>query len=247
VIHYHGTPITPNEACYTVLRNRHGFVSFRRADQLAVAIEVCQSFAIDNGAFSAWKSGSPVTDWTPFYDWVDEISRVPHCDFAVVPDVIDGGLADQERLMDAFLCRFGTRGRHIGAPVYHLHEPLDHAARLAQEWPRICLGSSGDYAVVGTSSWQARMREVMAAVCDSQGRPYCKLHGLRMLNPKVFTQYPFASADSTNIARNIGIDKAWRGTYVPSSKSIKGLVMAERIESHAAPSTFSEIACADLL
>jgi hypothetical protein len=39
-----------------------------------------------------------------------------------------------------------------------------------------------------------------------------RLHGLRMLNPEVFSRLPFASADSTNIGRNIGIDQAWRGT-----------------------------------
>jgi hypothetical protein len=79
------------------------------------------------------------------------------------------------------------------------------------------------------------MREVMATICDGTGRPQCKLHGLRMLNPRIFTQYPFASADSTNIGRNVGIDSAWKGTYTPPTKEARAAVMRERIESQQSP------------
>jgi len=43
------------------------------------------------------------------------------------------------------------------------------------------------------------MNEAMRTICDDAGQPPCRLHGLRMLDPDVFTQFPFASADSTNI------------------------------------------------
>ena len=56
-----------------------------------------------------------------------------------------------------------------------------------------------------------------------------------MLNPEVFGRLPFASADSTNIGRNIGIDQAWRGTYTPPTKEARALVMRQRIESVNAP------------
>ena len=68
-----------------------------------------------------------------------------------------------------------------------------------------------------------------------------------MLNPKVFSQYPFASADSTNIGRNIGIDKAWKGTYLPPNKDVRALVMAERIESFSAANEYANGVYADLL
>lgn len=70
----------------------------------------------------------------------------------------------------------------------------------------------------------------MNAVCDRDGLPICKLHGLRMLNPEVFSRLPLASADSTNIAQNIGIDSAWRGTYAPQSKAMRARVIRERTE-----------------
>jgi hypothetical protein len=79
------------------------------------------------------------------------------------------------------------------------------------------------------------MAETFNAICDKSGRPICKVHGLRMLDPDVFSRFPFASADSTNIARNIGIDSAWRGTYTPPTKEARAAVMRARIESVNSP------------
>ena len=87
----------------------------------------------------------------------------------------------------------------------------------------------------GSTNWWVRMHRALEAICDS-GRPRCHLHGLRMLNPSIFARLPLASADSCNIARNIGIDKAWRGTYAPSSKAWRGIVIAGRIEAHQSAS-----------
>jgi hypothetical protein len=61
-----------------------------------------------------------------------------------------------------------------------------------------------------------------------------------MLDPRIFCKYPFASADSTNIGRNIGIDQAWRGTYQPATKETRAMVMRERIESVNAPLTWDD-------
>lgn len=229
MIKYHGLPITPASSAYAAINKRHAFVSFAHPDQLGIAVECCQSFAIDNGAFTAWKSGK-TPDWDEFFDWAEEISYLPSCDFIVIPDVIDGELNDQTRLIARFLQRFGSRGLSVGAPVFHIHEPLEHAAYLSRAWDRVCIGSSGEYAEIGTPKWWNRMNQVMTAMCDKQGRPNCKIHGLRMLDPDVFTRFPFASADSTNIGRNIGIDQKWKGTYSPASKDVRAIVMADRIE-----------------
>ena len=61
----------------------------------------------------------------------------------------------------------------------------------------------------------------------------CKLHGLRMLDPGVFSKMPLSSADSTNVARNVGIDSAWRQAYAPHSRAMRALILMERIERHA--------------
>jgi len=235
MIHYHGLPISPTTAAAHAISAGHAFVSFAHAEQLGIAVSVCQSFAVDNGAFSAWKAGTPVRDWGPFYEWAEACRRIPSCDFAVIPDVIDGDEAANDALLDEW-----PLPMWFGAPVWHMHETLDRLDRLVNQYPRVCIGSSGDYAAVGTELWWRRIGQAMSAACDAQGRPLCKLHGLRMLNPKVFTRLPFASADSTNIGRNVGIDKKWAsGNYLPPTKEARAYVMRARIEAHNAPATYT--------
>ena len=235
MIHYHGLPITPATVAVKAIESGHAFVSFAHSDQLASAIEVCQSFAIDNGAFSAWKQGKPITDWQPFYDWALNLKKVPSCDFAVIPDVIDGTEADNDALLKD--CPLPT---WFGAPVWHMHESLERLEQLANTYVRVCIGSSGDFATVGTSKWWVRIGQAMRIVCDDMGRPACKLHGLRMLDPAIFTKLPFASADSTNIGRNVGIDVHWKhGNYLPPTKEARAQIMRSRIEAFNAPSQWN--------
>ena len=214
----------------------HAFVSFRHPGQLGIAASVCQSFAIDNGAFSAWKEGKPVQDWAPFYAWAAQCKLIPSCDFAVIPDVIDGGEADNDALLAEW-----PLPRWFGAPVWHMHESLERLERLASAWPRVCIGSSGEFASIGTAAWWGQMARAMRVLCDDDGRPMCKLHGLRMLDPEIFGRLPLSSADSTNIGRNIGIDKAWRGTYTPPTKEARAAVMRARIEANPTPTTWGFI------
>lgn len=230
MIHYHGLPITPATAALRAINGGHAFISFRHPDQLTLALEVAQSFALDNGAFSAWRSGEPITDWSMYYEWVAELHRYPGFDFAVIPDVIDGTEVDNDILMYQWPWR--QSAPWVGAPVWHLHESLDRLDRLVSKWPRICLGSSGDYGQIGTQAWWQRMAEAMDIICDKKGRPACKIHGLRMLNPEIFSRFPFASADSTNIGQNVGIDSRWKGTYTPPTKEARAAIIRERIESH---------------
>lgn len=230
MIHYHGLPITPASACVAAVTAGHAFVSFAHADQLPIAVAVCQSFALDNGAFSAWRSGQPIADWAGYYAWAAAGKMIPACDFAVIPDVIDG----DEAANDALLAEWPLP-RWFGAPVWHMRESLGRFARLVDEWPRVCIGSSGQYATIGTAAWWAQMAKAMRVVCNDDGRPRAKLHGLRMLDPEIFTRLPFASADSTNIGRNVGIDQKWKGNYMPPNKDVRAAVMRSRIEANNAP------------
>lgn len=233
MIHYHGLPITPDTAAEVAARAEHVFVSFAHPGQMGLAVSACQSFAVDNGAFSAWRSGQPITDWSGYYAFAESAKRQPHCDFAVIPDVIDGTEGDNDALVGEW-----PLPRWFGAPVWHLHESLERLTRLATTFPRICLGSSGEFAQIGTSRWWQRMHEVMRTICDDAGQPCCRLHGLRMLDPQVFSRFPFASADSTNIGRNIGLDQKWHGPYAPPTKESRVQLMRARIESVNAPSVY---------
>jgi hypothetical protein len=231
MIHYHGIPITPEAAAAQILMRRHAMVSFAHPEQIELVADTCQSFALDNGAFSAWRSGTPIIDWTAFYGWVKEWQQHPGFDWFLIPDVIDGTEAENDGLVSS------SAWSPYGVPVWHLHESLDRIERLiAWGFHRIAIGSSDSFAQIGTRSWWRRMAEAMTALCDVQGRPRVKLHGLRMLDPQVFACFPFASADSTNVARNIGLDSRWTGSYPPATKTGRGVVLAERIEAFNSPS-----------
>jgi hypothetical protein len=225
VIHYHGVPITPEAAAATVLAGRHAFVSFGNPEQIDVVSEVCQSFALDNGAFGAWRGGSPIADWTPYYRWVGEWLQHPGCDWAVIPDVIDGTEEDNNRLVREWPYR------DLGVPVWHLHETIARLLWLGRDFPRVALGSSGVWSSPGSPAWWTRMGEAMEAICDDKGRPRTKLHGLRMLDTEVFSRLPLSSADSCNVGRNVGLDCKWSGPYEPPTKAWRGTVLAARIES----------------
>jgi hypothetical protein len=225
MIHYHGGPITPDPCAIKVWTARHAFISFAATQQMNLAAEISQSFALDNGAFTLWKRGSGV-HWPDYYAWVNIWRNHPGFDFAVVPDVIEGSEDENDQLAAKW-----PFPRHQGAVVWHINESIDRLRRLAREWPRVCIGSSGEWDVSTPRRFLGRATQAIGAICDGDDRPVCKLHGLRMLNPAIFSKLPLASADSTNVARNIGMDIAWKGTYQPKSKETRAVILTERIES----------------
>jgi hypothetical protein len=234
VIHFHGGPITPETCAYRVWRGRHAFVSFAAPGQIELAASVCQSFALDNGAFSLWKQGQE-TDWPAYYEWCGEWLEHPACDWAVIPDVIGGTEEENDVLLAEW--PFG----HRGVPVWHLNESPERLVRLALEWPRVALGSAAEWDVSVPSKCLERLYDVLPAICRG-GRPLVKLHGLRMLSYRIITAVPLASADSTNVARNIGIDGNWAtGVYPPATKETRAVVLTERIESHQSPARLNEV------
>ena len=197
---------------------RHALISFAAPDQLDICLEVCQSVCLDNGAFSAWRSGK-VIDWDSYFTWAAKFVNHPRVDFALIPDVIDGTEEENQVLLDRWSAWFGASANVFGVPVWHMHESAEKLKALCENYPRVAIGSSGDYSVVGSSKWHQRMNWAMRQICNEQGHPKAKIHMLRGLDPEVFRMYPFASADSTNAGRNCNIDQPWKGTYAPPSPS----------------------------
>lgn len=219
--------MTPDADMLKAFKGRHAMVSFAEPRQIEAAAEVCQSVVLDNGAFTIWKQGGTL-DVDGYVQWASHWLKHPAVEWCVIPDVIDGELEQNERAVWSW-----PLPRAVSVPVYHLHEPLEYLARLMRSFHRIALGSSGAYSTPGTRPWWDRMSEIMEVVCDSDGMPRVKLHGLRMLDPDHFSRLPLASADSCNVARNAGMDTAWNGPYAPRSRATRALVMMDRIEAHA--------------
>jgi len=191
VIHYHGTPITPRSELLR-MAGRHFCVSFADPRDLETCLGSGQSVMLDNGAFSTFTRGVTF-DIDAFYGWVEPVIGHPH--WAVVPDVIGGAVDEQRERVKTW-----PFPRELGAPVYHLGLPVEWLFELADAWPRICIGSSGKFWQVGSPSWCAEMDRVFNVLAQRY-RHLPWIHGLRMLD-QAGSEYPLASADSTNVGRN---------------------------------------------
>lgn len=232
MIRYHGGPVTPVEAAVKLWTGRHAMVSFAHQTQTPLAFEVAQDVLIDNSAFTIYQQGEGDLDIPAVADYVRSWERHPAYAGHLIPDKIGGTSEENDRMIARWMC--GER-MHRGIPVWHLHEDIERLRYLVQcavgnVYPAVALGSSGQWATPGTPGWWLRISEAMDAICDDKGRPRCKLHGLRMLDPQILAKLPLSSADSCNVARNIGIDKKWTGPYAPMTSTQRALVLAERVE-----------------
>lgn len=238
MIHYHGVPFSGDRAtAIRALRGKHAMVSFAEPSQAELIAEVCQSFCIDNGAFSAWKSGKRY-NIQQYFEFIEKWNHHPGFDWYVIPDVIDGGLGANRKILATWYKLAGNKLASKGVPVWHLDEPVGYFRELSVAYDRVAIGSSGDYAEIGTNKWWGRMAEAMEIITED-GLPLCKLHGMRMLDPTIFSHFPFSSCDSTNVARNIGIDSRWNSSYAPKTKETRAIIMMERIEHHASASRWN--------
>jgi hypothetical protein len=149
-----------------------------------------QSVMWDNGAFSFRGKGG--LDPVAFAAWVEP--RLGHPHWAVVPDVIDGTVEQQRALVAQW-----PHKRELSAPVWHMGLSTDWLLELADNWPRICFGSTRDYWQVGSETWARRADEAFNALERHGLRPWVHmLRGLSLCGDK----WPFASADSVNVALN---------------------------------------------
>jgi hypothetical protein len=231
VIHYHGTPITPRTKLLE-LPGRSFCVPWPEPRDVEVCHEIGEGVLLDNGAYSLWRDAqrrgdtSAQQDWHGYYEWVEPWLGY-RTTWAIIPDVIDGDPAANDRLIAEW--PFGDRG----APVWHMHEPVERLLALAEAWPRVAIGSSGAYSYVGNARWHDRMREAMNALCGDGPAPVWlhMLRGLRLANGP----YPFASADAADIARNHAGDNT-RGTPPKSPAA-----MAERIGGRNTPGRWTRV------
>ena len=227
MIHYHGTRIAASDDQVTrILKSRHACVSFADLSQLSIVQEVCQSWMLDNGAYSFWNSGK-TTDWEDYYQFVRDL-KDPCCDFWIIPDVIDGAEDQNNELIENCPLPGGT-------PVWHFDESISKLQWLCQDFPRVCIGTTAGLSP-NTEAYWTRLHQAMDTITDSEGRISVKLHGLRCLNPEIFTKIPFASADSTTMGRHtdelsFAPTKGWK----PLSLHGRAMVLIDRIESFNAP------------
>ena len=95
MIHYHGTPITPHSEMFK-MAGKHFCVCFNDARNIDWCVANGQSVMLDNGAFSAFTQGR-TTDFKAYEKWIEPYLYPPN--WCVIPDVIDGTIAQQKQLM----------------------------------------------------------------------------------------------------------------------------------------------------
>lgn len=189
-IHYHGTPISPRSVLRT-LAGKFFCVSFASPQDVDICHDIGQGVMLDNGAFSFWRQGGD-GDWPGYYQWCEEWIEFPTT-WAVIPDVIDGTGDENDILLGQW--PHGDKG----SPVWHMHEPISRLLRLVKNWSRVCFGSSGQFATVGDSAWCRRADDAFNALSSRGSIPW--IHMLRGMALSG-SEYPFASVDSTDVARN---------------------------------------------
>ena len=190
MIHYHGTPLTPRAELYK-MAGKHFCVSFASPQDAKICIKIGQSVLWDNGAFSAFTQQKKF-NYKKFYNWLED--KIGHPHWAVIPDVINGDVNEQKKLLKTFPFR-----KEFGAPVWHMGLSLDYLEYLSDNYSKICFGSSGNYWQVGGAKWMNRCDEAFNRLVKNNYVPW--VHMLRGL-AQAGKHYPFASADSVNVARN---------------------------------------------
>jgi len=229
MIHYHVTPIGGTTVAFSrIMHSKFALVSFARPDQLNLVLEYCSGFILDNGAFSAWKRGEQI-DWDDYATWVQKLSHHPGYQFAILPDVINGTEEENDELLQQYQLP-------LGVPVFHQGESLTRLNRLAQLYSTIAISSvEKSIPSVSFDSW---ISQVFHRLTDEQGISRVKVHGLRMLNPEIFTRYPFASADSSYLGQTCADEGKFTGSLRPISTEVRAAVLMDRIESFQSPGRF---------
>lgn len=190
MIHYHGTPLTPRSELMK-MAGKHFCVSFAAPQDAEWCMAHGQSVMWDNGAFSAYTRGATF-DPLAFAAWVEP--RLGHPHWAVIPDVIDGGVDEHRAMVAAW-----PHPPALSAPVWHMGLPVDWLLELSDAFTRVCFGSSGRYWQVGSPAWERRADEAFNALARRGPLPWVHMmRGLALAGDR----WPFASADSVNVARN---------------------------------------------
>ena len=174
------------------MAGKHFCVSFEDHRDIDWCVKNGQSVMLDNGAFSAFTKGKTI-DFKAYEEWIEPYLYPPN--WAIIPDVIDGSVEEQKELMKMFY----HLPNHLVSPVWHMSLPINWLLELADNFPRFCFGSSGKYWQVGSSVWCRRADEAWNELTKRGHKSW--VHMMRGLS-LCGDVYPFASADSTNVARN---------------------------------------------
>jgi hypothetical protein len=141
---------------------------------------------LDSGAFSAFTRNSSV-DRDEYMAYIKKNEKFIECyiNLDVIGDA-EAGWANQEY--------FESHGLNP-MPVFHPGDDLKYLERCL-EYDYFCLGG-----IAGKNSSSRRLPfldKCFRIICDNNGIPKSKVHGLGVTSPAMLRRYPFYSVDSTS-------------------------------------------------
>lgn len=143
-------------------------------------------FMLDSGAYSAWTKGAKI-DIDEYCDFIKK-----HKDFIdhyIVLDVIgdaEGSLKAQHYMESQGL---------MPLPVFHQGEDWKYLEYYANNYDYICI-SPLSYSANGGNMVDFLDTCFSEHICDKDGLPKCKVHGLGLTTISMMLRYPWYSVDS---------------------------------------------------
>lgn len=197
---YIGTPITPKDVLLTLAGRAFCLCYYnRRTFSLPLMTSISSQTLYDWGGFNAWQAGIDLNEdyRKAYYEWLDPLLDDPQS-WAVIPDEI--GASTQ--ILDPLIREWPHGDK--GAPVYHLDAQMmqspERLLRLLDEYPRVCIGwAEKSLPIMGDD--HRRCLDLIWNEVSKRHRRTPYLHHFRGTQ-MVMGPYPFASYDSTDIARN---------------------------------------------
>lgn len=135
---------------------------------------------LDSGAFSAWKSGTPVS----YDDFILEAVEGQWDEVAAL-DVIGDAIGSSEAAWDM------KSYRESILPTFHYGEPWEYLSKYKEHF--------GNRVALGGIATGLGMTQKMKWLGQCFARAYpCKFHGFGIGSKDVLIEYPFASADTAS-------------------------------------------------
>lgn len=235
--HYHGGPIwggEGDELIKALYREGGALVSFHRPDQIKKIVNIDCKLVLDNGAFSVWMNSNRkgiIVDWDKhwgkYYDFVRKY--YDRSEWFIVPDVI-GGTDEQN---DELLSKVPEDILPKAVPVWHSESTLERLGRLCETFDRVAIGCMGEHRSIRSKAWRDRMNEVFKFLYIDNNFTV-KIHGLRALDVRAISQYPFDSADSSYVS--IAVPKTRTKFPEITDKLHRAAILRAAIEKVSPPS-----------
>lgn len=164
-------------------------------------------FMLDSGAYSAWTKGVTI-NIDEYCEFIKKHSDV--ISHYIVLDVI----GDAEKSLEAQKY-MESKGLHP-LPVFHQGEDWKYLDYYANNYDYICI-SPLSYSAGGGSMVNWLDKCFADHVCDKNGYPKCKVHGLGLTTVKMLLRYPWYSVDSAAWV----LVSSFGGIFVPCVKNGK--------------------------